>query len=499
TQDNLYFYDIYASQIIKWDRHGNLSIFLTNQEVKDFMGDPDMQVHPSYMTVVHNELVFVSGNVSGHVLAARLPVLHDEMVTIPGTDYEVDGPTYTYEIGKFELTNAQYCIFLNDAELTQQTDPDSPRCTHMWFDPSSGDVYMEDVTGYPPGSEWYDRTLYKTSDIPDSKIKYNVSYAPGSRFYVLSGFEHHPVGTVSWFGAAKFCNWLTIESGIDASQICNHEGTTKYDWYAITASDWANNGLLDAERLELVRNYEGYRLPMDGVNVDFGGPGVAHSWNIDANPYNEWYKAAAFDPAAPDTVRTGPGDYEEVQPDHWIFGFGRDALTAADANVANSLLPFDETTPVGWFDGVNQLTDATVTHDTANRYGLYDMCGNVAEWIADTALEYPWDSTYRGTRGGRWSNPEEKWATNSVRVITIARYYTENNLGFRVARSPGYADFDGDGAVDGDDLSFFGGAMTGPVETVAPGLGHEAADYDGDGHVDLRDLARMLDRMCDMP
>jgi hypothetical protein len=123
----------------------------------------------------------------------------------------------------------------------------------------------------------------------------------------------------------------------------------------------------------------------------------------------------------------------------------------------------------------------------------------VAEWITDTALEYPWDSTYRGTRGGRWSNPEEKWATNSVRVITTARYYAENNLGFRVARSPGYADFDGDGAVDGNDLSFFEDAMTGPVETVTPGFGHEAADYDGDGHVDLRDLARMQDRMCDMP
>jgi hypothetical protein len=297
---------------------------------------------------------------------------------------------------------------------------------------------------------------------------------------------------VSWFGAAKFCNWLTLDAGMDASQTCYHEGTSRYDWYAITASDWSANGLLDEERLDLVRNYRGYRLPMDGANVDYGGPGVAHSWNMDANPYNEWYKAAAFDPNAPDTVRNGPGDSEVVQPDHWIFGYGADTNTNADGNLGNHGFapPFNETTPVGFYDGVNTLADGTVTNDTSNRYGLYDMCGNVAEWINDTALEYPWDSTYRGTRGGRWASSDPKWATDSIRVIATARYFAENNIGFRVARSPGYGDFDGDGSVNLDDFAFFAEAATGPVTTIPPGLGYEACDYNGDGHVDLLDFAR---------
>jgi formylglycine-generating enzyme required for sulfatase activity len=444
--DNMYFYDVYAAAILKVDRAGRISTFVTDDEIREFMNDPEMSVWPQFMAVANNLLIFTTGNTSGHILAARIP-LEAEMVTIPGTDYEVNGPTYTYEIGKYEITNAQYCVFLNDAEKTQQTNPTDPRCTHMWFEPASGDVYMTDVTGFPSGSEWYDRTLYKTSDFPDSKIKYNAGNVVGSRFYVLSGFDHHPVGTVSWFGAAKFCNWLTIDAGMDVPQICYHEGTSKYDWYAITASDWSANGLLDEERLDLVRNYRGYRLPMDGVNVDAGTTGVAHSWNIDANPYNEWYKAAAFDPNAPDTVRDGPGDYEVVQPDHWIFGYGADTNTNADANLANSGDPFAETTPVGWYDGINVLLDGTPTNDTRNRYGLYDMCGNMAEWINDTALEYPWDSTYRGTRGGRWVNSDPKWATNSVRVLVIARYYAENNIGLRLARSPGYGDFDADGNI----------------------------------------------------
>ena len=90
-------------------------------------------------------------------------------------------------------------------------------------------------------------------------------------------------------------------------------------------------------------------------------------------------------------------------------------------------------------------------------------------------------STYRGTRGGRWTNSDAKWVTNSVRMITTARYYAENTVGFRVARSPGYGDFDGDDDVDTDDHAFVASAMTGPVETVTPGSGHEACDCGGAG------------------
>ena len=492
--DNFYFYEIYASAILKVDRWGRISTLLTNDDVRAFMGDPLLPVLPGYMVVVNNRLVFTTGNSSGHVLAARLPS-DVELVTVPGTDYEIDGPTYSYDIGKYEITNAQYCTFLNDAELLLQTTPSDPRCTNMWIEPASGDVYMTDVTAYPPGTEWYDRTLYKTSDIPDSKIKYDSTQVPGSRFYVLPGLNHHPVGTVSWFGAAKFCNWLTIDQGLPAAELAYHEGTSKNDWYAITASNWAANGLLDSERLDLVRNYRGFRLPMDGYNVDNGGPGVSWSWNMDAAPYNEWYKAAAFDPAAPDTVRAGPGDSELVQPDHWIFGYGADTNTNADANRGNTGYVGWETTPVGWYNGINTLFDGTPTVDTRNRYGLYDLCGNSAEWNNDTALESPWSSSYRVTRGGAFTSTTPKYATNSMRSITSARYYAENYVGFRVARSPGYGDFDADSVVDLNDFAFFLAAFTGPDQPIPAGYGYEACDYNGDGHVDLVDFAAFQRRV----
>jgi formylglycine-generating enzyme required for sulfatase activity len=354
---------------------------------------------------------------------------------------------------------------------------------------------MSDVSGYPPtSSERYDRTLYKTSDTPDSKIKYNASLAAGLRFYVLPGFAHHPVGTVSWFGAAKFCNWLTLDAGMDPAERCYHEGPSKADWYPVVAENWATQGMTADERRAWVNDYRGFRLPMDGVNVDHAGPGNASSWGMTANPFNEWYKAAAFDPAAPDFERPGPADGEIVPADHWTYGFGADEITAADANRGDTGFPGWETTPVGWYNGVNELADTTPTADTRNRYGLYDMSGNVAEWVNDMSLVAPWDANYRAVRGGHFANADPKYLSNSTRQIYSARYYAENKLGFRVARAFGYGDFDADGSVGPADYEFFAAALTGPATEVLPGSGHEAADADGDGHVDLRDFAALQAR-----
>ncbi len=428
------------------------------------------------------------------IVAAERSPLPVETVVIPGADYEPGGPTYSFHIGRYEITNTQSCVFLNDAEACLQTTPEDPRCTNMWIDPINADVYMEDVTGYG-STDKLDRTLYKTSDVPDSKIKYNAAGPLGSRFYVLAGYEDHPVGTVSWYGAAKFCNWLTLNHGLPAADVCYHEGSSKEQWYAVTASTWAVNGLLPEERLALVRDYRGFRLPMDGQNTGGAGPGVATTWNNTTNPYSEWYKACAFDPAAPEFDRPGPGDGEIIPAGHWTFGFGADTWTPADANLLNSLDPFLETTPIGWYNGTNLLTDGTPTNDTRNRYGLYDLCGNGSEWLTDTALESPWGAVnYRITRGGNFANNDAKYATTSLRVVTGARYCAENNITLRVARSPGYGDFNADDAIGEADYLFWSAALTGPVDTVVPGNGHEACDYDADTHVDLADFAVLQQR-----
>jgi formylglycine-generating enzyme required for sulfatase activity len=77
---------------------------------------------------------------------------------------------YAYQIGKYEVTNAQYGAFLNAKGAS-----------------NSGAIYNSSMTG---------------TGITQTGSSGNFSYS------VTSGFENKPVVYVSWFDAARFTNWL---------------------------------------------------------------------------------------------------------------------------------------------------------------------------------------------------------------------------------------------------------------------------------------------------
>jgi formylglycine-generating enzyme required for sulfatase activity len=77
---------------------------------------------------------------------------------------------YAYQIGKYEVTNAQYGAFLNAKGVS-----------------NSNGIYNSSMT---------------STGITQTGSSGNFSYS------VTSGFENKPVVHVSWFDAARFTNWL---------------------------------------------------------------------------------------------------------------------------------------------------------------------------------------------------------------------------------------------------------------------------------------------------
>jgi hypothetical protein len=212
-----------------------------------------------------------------------------DFVTIgnPGNTNDTTGygsVGYVYRIAKYELTASQYVSFLNDIA---KTDPEN---------------------------------LYRTTgDFPISGAILRQGSSGSFSYTVRSGWSNIPV-QISWFEAARYCNYLHNGAQSDSD--------TEHGAYELNG---AHTGVFNKNPNAL------YWIPSE----------------------NEWYKAAYFDPQK---NNQGAG--------YWLYPIKSDQVNTNSANygMAYGGSEYFYLTPVGFFT------------NAPSPFGTFDQGGNVWEW-----------------------------------------------------------------------------------------------------------------------
>lgn len=290
----------------------------------------------------------------------------------PATGY--GAVPYAYNIGKYEVTIAQYAEFLNAVAKT-------------------------DTFG-----------LYNQDMAADPQVAGIGRFgSPGSYVYFPVGVNR-PIAYVSWGDAARFANWL--HNGQPTGP--QGPGTTEDGAYSL-------NGAVSPAALVAITRNPGATWVIPTQN----------EW-YKAAYYQPTVLGGDTDGYWAYPVRTNGAPYSD-QPPGTTPNNSRVANFWFNDGVANGYNDGYAVTGSTIEQFTNYLTDVGAYTSSTSFYGSFDQGGNVWEWN-----ETRFNSDERGLRGGSWKNEGGPGPLSATYSPGVGGYVVIElaNAGFRVARVP---------------------------------------------------------------